>query len=261
MRRGPNNAEAIVLGAIDYGESDRILTFYTEEFGKLKAIAKGARRSRKRFVGALDAPARVRGVFYSNGPDALLRVDSAMLLEGFCRTKTGVLRYAEACCLVELVSETTREGQATPGIYGLLLDFLRLMEAGGLEVSPRFFEMKLLGLAGYLPHLEGCVVCRRRFDGTEGARVYFLSDKGGAVCGRCNGADAGPSVSASTCRMLDAATRLDTGKLARLRPAASFEREAGEILDGFIRHQLGKELKTKRFLAAMRDADTGRDAV
>lgn len=250
MRPGSNTAHAVVLNATDYSESDLILTFYTEEFGKIKGIAKGARRSRRRFVGTLDAPSHIRGVFHHNNKSDLVRVEAATLAEGFSGLKSDLVRYANACCLLELVSETTREGQASPAIYGLLLEFLHLIEAAAHDPALLcFFEIKLMALAGYQPHLDGCVLCRRAFD--PASRIYFSSERGGTVCARCSGG-LGMPIALGTARMLSSAARLDTDKLGRLKPGQGMLEEGETLLDDFIRHHIGKELKTKRFLARMK---------
>ncbi|OGQ57793.1 MAG: DNA repair protein RecO [Deltaproteobacteria bacterium RIFCSPLOWO2_02_FULL_53_8] len=238
---------------MDYSESDLILTFYTEEFGKIKGIAKGARRSRRRFVGTLDVPSHIRGVFHRNDKSDLVRVEAATLAQGFSGLKSDILRYANACCLLELVSEATREGQASPAIYGLLLEFLNIMESAGHEPALRcFFEIKLLALAGFQPHLDGCVLCRSAFDPASVQRIYFSSERGGTVCARCSGG-LGMPISLGTARTLSNAARSDVNKLSRLKSGNGMVAESETLLDDFIRHHIGKELKTKRFLARLKN--------
>ena len=109
-------------------------------------------------------------------------------------------------------------------------------------------------MLGYLPHLDGCVTCRAPFDDGE-AYLSFSSQKGGAVCGRC--ASKNPCaipVALGTARLLAAASRFDSDKLKRLKTDAVFLKESEIILDDFIRHILGKELKTKRFIAKLAGA-------
>lgn len=253
MKLGSNTAHAIVLNAVDYSESDLILTFYTEEFGKVKGIAKGARKSRRRFVGTLDAPSHIRGVFHHNNKSDLVRVEAATLAEGFSGLKSDLMRYANACCLLELVSETTREGQSGPGIYGLLLEFLHLLETAVFDPALLcFFEIRLMAMAGFQPHLDGCVTCRRTFDTASGPRIYFSSARGGTVCSSCSGG-LGMPISIGTARMLSSAARLDTDKLGRLKLGHGMLDESETLIDDFIRHHIGKELKTKRFLARLKN--------
>ncbi|MBI5344888.1 MAG: DNA repair protein RecO [Deltaproteobacteria bacterium] len=254
MKRGAYKTEAVILGSFDYGESDRILSFYTSDYGKLKGIAKGARRSRKRFVGNLEPPSHIRLIFFQ-GSGELVRVEDAGLIDGFNGLKNDIEKFSPACYLLELVSEMTREGETQSTVFGLLAGFLKMLEEGG-RVTPfskgagyppegwvggirdeavvRFFEIRLLTLLGYLPYLEGCVVCRTPFVNAASG-LYFSSEKGGAVCRRCSyGSDGLLPVMHGTARFLSTAARLDAGQLGRLK-----------------RHQIGKELKTKRFLNKM----------
>lgn len=258
MKRGLYKTEAVVLNSFDYGESDRILAFYTEDFGKLKGIAKGARRSRKRFVGNLDPSSHIRLIFFHNERTELVRVEDATLIEGFTGMRVDVERLSEAFYLLELVNEMTREGLSAPAVLGLLLNFLKMLDEGGDSgVLLRFFEIRLLFILGYLPHLTGCVICKDTFgEDNSGGRVFFSSEKGGVVCNRCAPGAAVNliPVSSGTVRFLTTASRLGTDKLDRLKPGSSFLMESAEILDDFIKHQIGKELKTKRFLAKLRNS-------
>ncbi|MEE9614001.1 MAG: DNA repair protein RecO [Thermodesulfobacteriota bacterium] len=263
-RRGSFKTEAVVLNSIDYGESDRILTFYTPGDGKMSGIAKGARRSRRRFVGNLEPPSHISLMYYHKPGAGMVRVEAASLVDGFSGLKADIEGLARASYLLELVSEMTGEGQANPALFELLVGFLRVMDgwdgraerdgrgAGG-ESLLRFFEIKLLSILGYMPHLEGCVVCRGGTDGP--GRTVFSSEKGGMVCGGCaRGLTETVPLSAGTARFLAMAARLDMDKLTRLVPDPALLREGERVLTRFIRHQTGKELKTVKFMEKLRAA-------
>ncbi len=253
MKKGLYKDSAVILNSLDYSESDRILTFYTLGRGKITGIAKGARRSRKRFVGNIEPASLVDLVFFHNDRTEMVRVEDARLVDAYPALKSDIVRLSGACYLLELVAEMTKEGQRIPGVFNLLAGFIKLLEAGGGDSVLRFFEIRLLSMLGYLPHLDGCVVCRGPFAADE--RLYFSSEKGGTVCGKCAtvaGSVAG--VSAGTARLLSMAARFDTGKLARLKPGPEFLEESEEILYDFIKFQIGKELKTKRFMTKLRNS-------
>lgn len=274
MKRGLYKTEAVVLNSFDYGESDRILSFYTSEFGKLKGIAKGARRSRRRFVGKLDPGCRITLIFFLSGKSELVRVEDASLIDGFSEFKNDVELFSMAHYILELTAEMTREGQVVDGVYPLLTSFLGLLAVGeDPRALLRFFEMKLLSHTGYLPHLDGCVVCRARIKGGRhnsapgapemgGSGLYFSSGLGGVVCGECRSegkAMAGGAlinVSPGTVGLLSMATRLEPEKLTRLKAAPTCVAEGERLLDDFIRHQIGKELKTKTFLQKLKTTFT-----
>ncbi len=253
MKRGLYKTRAVILNSIDFGESDRILTFYTHGHGKVKGIAKGARRSRKRFVGNLDLLSHITLIFFRTDKSELVRVEDAALIEGFPGLKADIDKLSEACYLLELVSEMTREGQVIPQVFDLLLTFINMLGGGDADVLLRYFEIKLLSILGYLPHLDGCVACKSPFDGLE-ARISFSSEKGGAVCGNCSHGVSGLiAISPGTARFLSMAEKFDSVKLARLKPAAVFLEESEKLLDDFIKYQIGRELKTKKFLSKLRN--------
>ena len=183
MKKGTYRARGVVLGSIDFGESDRILTIYTLEQGKLKGIAKGARRSRKRFVGNLDPLSHINIVYFHSDKSELVRIEDASLIDAFSVLKTDIERLSDGCYLLELTSELTREGQVLPEAYHSLVAFLKLLESGAGPEALRFFEVKLLEQSGYLPHLTGCMSCRAT---GENERLYFSSAKGGLVCRACS---------------------------------------------------------------------------
>lgn len=253
MKRGLYNAHAVILNSLDFGESDRILSFYTLEHGKIKGIAKGARRSKRRFVGNLDPLSNVKLIYFHSEKSELVRVEDCNLIEPFQNLKADIDRLSVACYLLELVSEMTREGQVLPPIYQTLVTFLRMLDAGCDDSLARFFEIKLLSILGYLPYLNGCVVCKE--PGTGEARIYFSSDKGGLVCRRCSaGLNGLIPVSPGTVGLLTMALKFEVQKLGRLKPGAAFLEESERLLYDFIKFQIGKELKTKKFMAKMRSA-------
>jgi len=258
MKRGHYVTEAIILDSFDFGESDRILAFCTKDFGKVKGIAKGARRSRKRFVGRLEPGGCIKLFFHYNGKSELVRVEDAALIHGFEGFRTDVESYAAACYLLELTGAFTRTGLALPEVFDLLLDFLALMDTGcESALISRFFEVKLLSILGFMPGLEHCVSCGGQVESAEkGGKLRFSARRGGLLCGGCLGQLTGEGamrLSAGTARFIQAVERMAVDKLDRLRPGPSFMSEAGPVLDRFIKVRLGHGLKTKSFMEQMRN--------
>ncbi len=260
MKRGYRTTMAVVLNSFDYGESDRIIALYTEDYGKVKGIAKGARRSRRRFVNNLEPLSHIRVTFFQKETSELVRIEEAKLIDGFLALRADIEGLTQGCYLLELVSEMTREGQRNPRVYTLLVDFLRMMERAGKDSPLKlFFGIRLLRLLGLMPHLTGCVLCRKEpsVPGT-GGNVYFSSAKGGMVCDGCKDRAQGAlRVSAGTIKILHLASRFDASKLERLKAGDYFVKEGERMLDDFITYQLGKELKTKRFFDKLRAMEPG----
>jgi len=258
MKRGHYSTEAIVLESFDLGESDRILAFFTKDFGKVKGIAKGARRSRKRFVGRLEPASCIKLFFHHSEKSELVRVEDAALINGFDGLRGDIEMFAAACYLVELTGAFTRPGDSHGGVFSLLKIFLSLMdEAGDSLMLSRFFEVKLLSVLGYMPALEQCVVCGVPLsEPLSGEMFRFSPLKGGLLCRQCCGVgENAVRLSAGTARFIQAVERMAPDKLQRLRPGPSFTKEAGPLLDSFIKIRLGHGLKTKNFMEQMQSVN------
>jgi len=258
MKRGHYVTEAIILDSFDYGESDRILAFCTKGFGKVKGIAKGARRSRKRFVGRLEPGSCINLFFHYNEKSELVRVEDAELINGFAGIRGDVERFASACYLLELTGAFTRPGLSLPEVFNMLFDFISSIGQGvDNALMSRFFEVKLLSSLGFMPELAHCVSCGAAAVSAEsGGRLCFCPQRGGVLCKGCVSELRGEkvlSLSAGSAMFIQAARRMDVEKLDRLRPGPSFMDEAGPLLDSFIQIRLGHGLKTKKFMDQMKN--------
>jgi len=260
MKRGHYVTNAIILDSFDYGESDRILAFCTKDFGKVKGIAKGARRSRKRFVGRLEPGSCINLFFHYSEKSELVRVEDAALINGFAGIRGDVERFASACYLLELTGAFTRPGLSLPEVFSTLFDFISSIGRGvDNALMSRFFEVKLLSILGFMPGLEHCVSCGVAVGSPErGGKLCFCPQRGGLLCKDCLGELMGEaagrgllSLSAGTAMFIQAVERMAVEKLDRLRPGPSFMDEAGPILDTFIKIRLGHGLKTKKFMDQM----------
>ena len=185
--------EAIVLTSYGVGESDRIVSFLTRSAGKLRGVAKGARRSRRRFGANLERMSRVRLAFFEREGGDLVRIESAELLESFYRLQEDPERAAVVACLAEIVEAFAREQQEDEAFYRLLLAVLRAMADGlDLDVAARYFEVWTLRLHGVLPDLGACGRCGKTLP--ERGAVYDRRDSAVlcAACARGRGAAAVP---------------------------------------------------------------------
>jgi DNA repair protein RecO (recombination protein O) len=258
MKRGHYVTEAIILDSFDYGESDRILAFCTKDFGKVKGIAKGARRSRKRFVGRLEPGSCINLFFHYSEKSDLVRIEDAALINGFAYIRDDVERFASACYLLELTGAFTRPGLSLPEVFSILFDFISFIGSGADNaLLSRFFEIRLLSILGFMPGLEHCVSCGEAVGSPEsGGKLGFCPQRGGVLCNGCVTEMRGEkvfSLSAGTAMFIQAARRMAVDKLDRLRPGPSFMDEAGPLLDRFIQIRLGHGLKTKKFMDQMKD--------
>ncbi len=168
----------IVLRSFDLGEADRIITFMTEGRGKVRAVAKGVRRTKSRFGGRLEATNHVDLTLYEGR--SLDTITQADLLEHFRPVRENLDRLGRVMRLLEVVDAVTFEGRSDPRLYHMLLGAIRsLGEADAPLIVPAFF-WKLLAHEGMRPEVSCCASCGREDD-----LVAFELTEGGVLCRGC----------------------------------------------------------------------------
>ncbi|HSR13223.1 MAG TPA: DNA repair protein RecO [Thermodesulfobacteriota bacterium] len=242
-----HKTSAVILHSLPYGESDQIVTFYTFDFGKLKGIAKGAKRSRKRFGARLEIGSCVKATFFEKETSDLVRVSDCDLVHSFDGLRQDIRKLAWASYFIELIREMTGERIQNKPLFRLLVAFLRLVDGGVLKDEvQRVFEIRFLSHLGYRPQLDHCTRCRK---GHSAERFFFSSSEGGVLCPSCAGSVPGLlPVSLGTIRTLLLAQTIPFEKVGRISFSPQSLKESEAVLSLFLRHYLGKELKSKKFL-------------
>ena len=182
--------EAVVLRSIRFGEADRVLHLYSRERGRLGAVAKGVRKTKSRFGARLEPLSHVELQFHQ-GSGELGTITGVDLVRAHARTREDSYRLGVALVGAEAMLRLFDEQQGNPRAFEALTRFLDLTDELQAR-SPRSavdplglsFQLKLLWLAGYLPHVTGCAEC-----GAADGLVGYSPRAGGAVCANCgNGA-------------------------------------------------------------------------
>ena len=242
---------AIVIRSLNYGESDKIITFFTTDFGKLKGIAKGARRSRKRFQNALGLFSHLRLIFFDKEGMGLVRAEGCDILHSFPKIKEDLKKILYGNYYLELVNEMTGEREGNREAFELLLSFLlNLEEMAPQEEQLRLFEIRMLSLFGYRPNMRRCGLCKKDWeDLKETPTVFFSLERGTMVCERCSKASNNLiPLSLGTARLIEKISHLELSQIQRLRFTLQALSESRELLPKFISYQLGKELKSLKTL-------------
>ncbi|MBN2570001.1 MAG: DNA repair protein RecO [Deltaproteobacteria bacterium] len=241
-------ASAFVLSSLDYGESDRIVTFFTDRYGKIRGIAKGARRSQKRFANAIELFSYTRILFSRNRRDGLFLIENSDVIDHHPKIRESLEKTMAASYMIELTEQFALEGKSSKKIFCLLQDFFLFLKGERFtEEFLRFFELRLMKLSGYDPILEGCVNCKTPLDKIE--NPFFSAVDGGIVCKNCNRECAySIPVSIGTLRTLLAGKEMEMEKIHRLNLSRQSSMESRLILENFIKFILGKELKSLRIL-------------
>ena len=238
---------AIVIRSHHYGESDKIVTFFTKDFGKIKGIAKGARRSKKRFQNALGLFSHLHLLFFDREGMGLVRADNCDILHTFPKIREDLKKIFYGNYYLELVNEMAGEREAHAEAFDLLLSFLTTLETTPpQEEQLRMFEIRTLSLFGYRPNMRRCSLCKRDWsDLNEVSSVFFSLERGALVCRQCSNALSHLiPLSFGTTRFIEKASQMELEKIHRLKFTSQALLESREVLPKFITYQLGKELKS-----------------
>ncbi|HEY7707390.1 MAG TPA: DNA repair protein RecO [Gaiellaceae bacterium] len=180
--------EAIVLRSLRFGEADRVLHLYTLDRGRVGAVAKGIRRTKSRFGGRLEPLSHVELVLHE-GRGELQTITGVQLLDPHSAARDSHYRLSVGFVALEAMLRLFPEQEANDRAFSALARFLELLdEVEPVDARPALdplvlaFQLKLLWLSGYLPHLTSCAEC-----GGESGLVGYSPRAGGAVCGNCRG--------------------------------------------------------------------------
>jgi DNA repair protein RecO (recombination protein O) len=248
----PKRATGFVIHSYDYGESDRIVVFFTLEYGKIRGIAKGARRSRRRFGNSLDLFCHVNILFFEKEERSLARIDQSEVVDFFHSLGEDIIKMSYGSYLVEIVEAMVADRQTHREVFTLLGRFLSMLDRQEpREEMLRVFEIRLLSLLGYRPNLSSCTRCGSPVDRLP--RIYVVPARGGVFCGRCCPANEDSYHPAmGTLRLLEKSMDTDLSKVDRLRFPPKSLAESREILPRFIQNHLHRELKSLRVLERIR---------
>jgi len=182
-----SKTEAVVLRSFRFGEADRVLHVYTADRGRVGAVAKGIRRTKSRFGARLEPLSHVELMLH-HGSGELQTVTGVSLISSHHEIREDPYRLAVGLVGAEAMLRLYTEQEANERAFTALTRFLDRLDAipprarsrPALDPLALSFQLKLLWLSGYLPHLDGCVEC-----GTVEGLVGYLPSAGGAVCRAC----------------------------------------------------------------------------
>jgi DNA repair protein RecO (recombination protein O) len=172
-------SEAIVLRTYPLHEADLLVTFFTRAEGKVKGVAKSAKKSKRRFGGALEPLTQVRVYYDDREKRELARIDSCDVLQSPLAGPVDYGRAAALAHVAEVVDELLPDREVNDAVYRLTSSVLANMKAGAIWMPLTYFDLWMTRLAGFLPELHVCVQCGAALDG-EKAWFHALVD--GLLC-------------------------------------------------------------------------------
>ena len=235
--------EAIVLRSMRFGEADRVLHLYTLDRGRVGAVAKGIRRTKSRFGGRLEPMSHVELVLHE-GRGELQTITGVQLVHPHSAAREGHYRLSVGFVGLEAVLKLFPEQEGNDRAFSALARFLDLLDEveardGRPALDPLVlaFQLKLLWLAGYLPHLTSCAEC-----GAEAGLVGYSPRAGGAVCANCR-ADAIP-LSAAGLRGIEGLLRAPLADAGTIALGARASRDALAVIASSYEYHGGFRLRT-----------------
>jgi DNA repair protein RecO (recombination protein O) len=241
-----SETEAIILSCKDYGESDRIIAFYSETAGSLKGIAKGARRSKKRFVHAFEPSSLVKLTYRSR--KGLVWMEACKLLEPHLSLRSDLRRWGYGALISEIMLEMVPEGEPQPELFSLLKETLdQLVKTRDPLNVVLLFLLRFLHIMGYLPALEKCEVCHRPLESAK--HWWWRTSQGALACREHRRTDTDVfRLDLGTLVLIHQSRRFSLTKIWRLHFLQQRKVPLLHALLGMIREHIKKDLKSLRLL-------------
>jgi DNA repair protein RecO (recombination protein O) len=242
-------AEAVVLRHSDWGEADRMLSLFTREFGKLKAVAKGVRKLRSRKAGHLE-PLTRSNLLLARGRDILL-VTQAETVEAFMPLREDLKRWEYANHVIELLDRFTYEEGENRPLYRLLVETLgRLAIEPQPELVVHYYEVRLLDIVGYRPQLFHCANCGKEIKAED---QFFSAEHGGVLCPSCGRAEKGARpITLEALKYLRHFQRSSYAEASRARIPMNVMREIEGLMEHYLTYLLERGLNTMAFIRQTR---------
>ena len=243
---------AIILRHADWGEADRLVTLYTREQGKLRTVAKGARKVTSRKAGHLEPFTHVK-LQLARGR-SLFIVTQADTIDAFIPLRETLEMTGTASYVVELLDRFVYEDEGpNPTLFRLLAETLkRLSDGEDPWLAVRYYEMRLLDFLGFRPQLFECANCGREIKAED---QFFSFSLGGVICPRCGrGLPNLTSISMDALKYLRHFQRSSYAESKRAQPTSDVQTEVETLMQGYFTYLLERELNSPGFLRAVRSS-------
>lgn len=250
--------DAILLRKIEYGDHDFIISFLTKSKGKISVIAKNAKKSVKRFSGALDLffVNQIHCTFPKKKKNGLIILSQAELENGFTNIRYDVFKTAYASFWVELIHFWLEEDKVQSDLYDLLLFSLDALNTGTIskEVLSLLFQIRFMSISGFSPNIENCDICKTPVDAIEQKTIRFDFNEGRIICQNCvkTRSKYGMTISKGTLKQLFWINNSNISRADRIRFSGFAIEEGTRLLEAFIPFHMGKDFKSLQFLKRIR---------
>ncbi len=242
-------ARGIVLKTNKLGEADKIITFVTPTRGKVRAVAKGIRKTKSKFGSRLEPFSCVDMLLYASRT-SLDIVTQAELVRHFGEIRENLDRLAFGSGMLDLVERVSVEGEADPALYNLLFRGLEAISKArrNFRLLLTAFDLKLMSVTGYFPRLDACASC-----GDSGAVLArFSNERGGAICERCFDATGmGAPVGKDAVRLAGEMLRRRLADIAGLEVEEKAEAAVARLAEDYVSYHIQARLRSRECLTQL----------
>lgn len=241
------NVEGVILNTVNFGDSNRVVTLYTKEFGKLEANAYGCRRARSPLSGAIQMFNKICAeIKHGTHVDTIRDAD---ILNFYSNLTADIDRLSYAAILFEIVNKMTLPRVCEVGIYNLLINALPAFNDRNPKIAALIAVAQFMEFTGFQLNFKSCVRCGRKI---EGDALLSLSE-GGAICEKCSGVVTGYNYTEELRQTFLTALNFDWRAENKITLSARQVQKAEKILFQYVQNVLGSELRALKFLQATAD--------
>lgn len=240
----------IILRSYDFGEADKIITIFGENHGKIKAVAKGVRKTKSRFGGRLE-PFTYVHLMMAKGRNLDI-ITGAEIICPFQGIKSNLDRMTSGFGMLDILDKVSAEKQEEVEIFHLTLKALESLEKSSNNFSLLLaaFDIKLVAYSGYLPDLSSCVICKKT---PPFSRYLFSYEQGGILCPECNlNSPMTRIISDKALSVLKSILQEDLDTLENIKISSDLEKEITSFLNDYIDYYLQTRLKSREYLSKVK---------
>nr|WP_249365501.1 DNA repair protein RecO [Cytobacillus citreus] len=238
--------EGIIIRATNYGETNKIVTLYTREWGKVGVMARGAKKPNSRLAAVTQL--FTYGYFLIQKGNGLGTLQQGEMISSMRSIREDIFLTAYASYIVDLTDKGTDDRKPNPFLFELVHQTLNLINEGyDAEILVNIFEMKMLNSLGLYPVLNQCAIC-----GSTDGHYSFSIREGGLLCHRCFEKDPYHfKISSATVKLLRLFYFFDLSRLGNISVKAETKAELKRVITAYYDEYSGLNLKTKKFLNQM----------
>ncbi|OEH93707.1 DNA repair protein RecO [Bacillus solimangrovi] len=238
-----SKTEGIVIRTNDYGETNKVVTLYTRDLGKIAVMARGAKKPKSRLTSVTQL--FTYGSYLVQKGNGMGAMQQGEIIQSFRSIREDIFKTAYAAYIAELTDKLTEEKRSNPFIFELLNQTLMYMHEGvDIDILLNIYQIKMLDVAGIPPHVDSCVNCGH----TEGTFAFSVRE-GGFLCHRCFSIDPyRMAVSAATLKLIRIFYTFDIARLGDVSVQQKTKNELKELINAYYDAHSGIYLKSRRFL-------------